>query len=184
MTRYSLKEHIMAQQLLVITLLSNDQPGIVKQLADVISTHKGNWLESRMSQLAGKFAGILKVSIDNPHSDTLIEALKQLGDSGIQVLVEHADQLAVDQGKTLTFELVGADRMGIVSEISQAFSEKGINIDELETHCSSMPWSGEPLFEANGLLIAPNDIDTEQLMEHLDAIEDKLGVDITLTEQL
>lgn len=174
----------MAQQILVITLLSNDHPGIVKQVADVVSAHKGNWLESRMSQLAGKFAGILKVSVDEATNAELTQALSTLSESGIQVLVEKAETLEPEQGKTLTFELVGADRIGIVSEISQAFSEKGINIDELETHCSSMPWSGEPLFEANGLLVAPSDIDTEQLMDHLDAIEDKLGVDITLTEQL
>lgn len=175
----------MANQLIIITLLSDDQPGIVQQLAQVISTHNGNWLESRMAQLAGKFAGILKVNIDSAHTKQLTEALTQLSGDGIQLLVEHADTIApTEAGCKLTFELVGADRIGIIHEISQAFVEKGINIDEMETQCSSMPWSGEPLFEAKGKLLAPAGIDTNQLLDQLDIIEEKLGVDITITTTL
>jgi glycine cleavage system regulatory protein len=174
----------MANTIIVITLLSNDQPGIVKQLAHVISEHKGNWLESRMAQLAGKFAGILKVSIDPNNTDQLTQALKQLSGSGIQILVESATELEVTPSRTLTFELVGADRIGIVNEISQAFLAKGINIDEMETHCTSMPWSGEPLFEATGVLSAPSDTNTDDLLTQLQAIEEKLGIDITLTTVL
>ncbi len=176
----------MATQILVITLLSNDQTGIVKQIADVISEHKGNWLESRMAQLAGKFAGILKVSIDASQSAELTDALTHLSKAGIQILIDTAesDDTEPSTNNTLSFELVGADRIGIVSEISQAFSEKGISIDEMETHCSSMAWSGEPLFEANGILLLTKDTDKDQLRDQLDIIEDKLGVDITLTATL
>lgn len=174
----------MANQLVVITLLSDDKPGIVKQLADVVSQHQGNWLESQMTQLAGKFAGILKISIDASHTAALTQSLNNLSASGIQVLVENANDVKPIEGKTLTFELVGSDRQGIVSEISQAFADKGINIDNIETQCSSMPWSGEPLFEATGILIAPVDTNTEALADQLCAIEDQLGIDITLTATL
>lgn len=175
----------MSKQHIVITLLSNDKPGIVQSVADTIANTGGNWLESRMSQLAGKFAGILKVCIDKDKVDTLTVALKNLSSSGIQILIDHSeDEHSNKQGKTLAFELIGADRVGIVSEIANAFSEKGISIDELETNCSSMPWSGEPLFEATGLLIAPNTIDKDDLLDRLDGIEDKLGLDISITEQL
>lgn len=174
----------MAKQLIVITLLSNDQPGIVQQLANIISSHNGNWLESRMSQLAGKFAGILKVSIDSAQTQALTDSLKQLTGEGIQILVESSNDIELSQGYSLTFELVGGDRIGIVNEISQAFAETGINIDEMETHCSSMPWSGEPLFEAKGSLHAPAGIDMNKLMDQLDAIEEKLGIDLTLSTTL
>ena len=48
---------------LVLTIIGEDRPGIVESLAEIISDHSGNWLESSMSQLAGKFAGILRVSV-------------------------------------------------------------------------------------------------------------------------
>ena len=45
----------------VLTVLGNDRPGLVGELASVISAHHGNWLQSSMAQLAGKFAGIVEV---------------------------------------------------------------------------------------------------------------------------
>ena len=48
---------------LVLTIIGEDRPGIVESLAEIISDYSGNWLESSMSQLAGKFAGILRVSV-------------------------------------------------------------------------------------------------------------------------
>ena len=42
---------------LVLTLLGSDRPGLVELVAGVIAAHGGNWLESRMSHLCGKFAG-------------------------------------------------------------------------------------------------------------------------------
>ncbi|MGH1440448.1 MAG: glycine cleavage system protein R [Cellvibrionaceae bacterium] len=175
----------MSKQNIIITLLSDDKPGVVQTVADIIAKEGGNWLESRMSQLAGKFAGILKVSIDKDKVQTLTSSLQGLSASGIQVLIDEAGNEKSEQSaKTLAFELMGADRVGIVSEIANAFSAKGISIDDLETQCSSMPWSGEPLFEASGILIAPDTIDKENLLNHLDEIEDKLGLDISITEQL
>ena len=46
----------------VITFIGDDRPGLVEALAKVISGHDGNWLESRLSQLDSKFAGIIRVS--------------------------------------------------------------------------------------------------------------------------
>ena len=48
---------------LVLTLLGPDRPGLVELVAGVIAAHGGNWLESRMSRLGGKFAGILRAEL-------------------------------------------------------------------------------------------------------------------------
>ena len=47
---------------LVLTVIGDDRPGLVGQLSAAISKHNGNWLESSMSHLAGKFAGIVCVA--------------------------------------------------------------------------------------------------------------------------
>ena len=49
---------------LVLTIISDDRAGIVEQVAQTISKHGGNWMESSMARLAGKFAGILMVEVD------------------------------------------------------------------------------------------------------------------------
>jgi glycine cleavage system regulatory protein len=175
----------MANNHLVVTILCDDKPGLVQQVAETIAGAGGNWLESRMSELGGKFAGILRVSVDDEKSSELKQSLQNLSTQGFKILIDDIhQQQSLASGKTLRFDLIGADRVGIVSEIAQAFSEKNINIDELETHCSNAPWSGEPLFEASGNLIAPIDINKDDLLDSLEQIEDKLGLDISLSEEL
>src|SRR5690606_7246043 len=101
-----------------------------------------------MAHLAGKFAGILQLVVPEEHDTALRQALAALAGQGLQIVVENAENTAAVESRVYGFSVIGPDRTGIVSEIAQAFAERGISVDELETNCSSMPWSGEPLFEA------------------------------------
>ncbi len=168
------------QNQLVLTIMSDDKPGVVELLAQTITRHQGNWLESRMAHFAGKFAGILQLSVDSENQTALIEALSGLADQGLKILVEPALKVVKPAGKEFYFSVVGNDRPGIVYEIAQAFAGRNINMGELETACSSMPWSGEPLFEATGLIEVPNSVDMDALYAQLDLIADELAVDIRL----
>ena len=51
------------QTLLVLTVIGEDKPGLVESMAQAITDNSGNWLESSLSQIAGKFAGVLVVSV-------------------------------------------------------------------------------------------------------------------------
>lgn len=165
---------------LVLTVLSDDRPGVVEQLAQTISQHHGNWLESRMAQLAGKFAGILQVAVALEYQDQLRAALNDLNSKGFKIVVETAVNTTRQECREFSFSVVGNDRPGIVREIAQAFAARHINMGELETACSSMPWSGEPLFEATGVIEVPKAVDMNELYDYLDKIADELAVDIRL----
>jgi glycine cleavage system regulatory protein len=174
------KKEITVQTQLVLTIISDDKPGVVELLAQTITQHQGNWLESRMAHLAGKFAGILQVAIDRESEAALREALGNLSDQGLKIVVESAAETIKPTGKEFQFSVVGSDRPGIVFEIAQAFASRHINMSELETACSSMPWSGEPMFEATGLIQVPKSVDMDELYEQLDIIADELAVDVRL----
>ena len=165
---------------LVLTIISDDKPGVVELLAHTITQHQGNWLVSHMAHLAGKFAGILQVSVDTESDAALREALLSLKDQGITVVVESAADTLKPAGKEFQFSVVGSDRPGIVHEIAQAFAARHINMSQLETACSSMPWSGEPMFEATGLIQVPKSVDMDDLYNQLDIIADELAVDVRL----
>lgn len=165
---------------IVITVISEDKPGVVEKLASTISRHGGNWLESRMAQLAGSFAGIVQVEVDEPHKGELIESLHALSSDGFKIQVEHTTSFEKPEGRQFRFSLVGNDRQGIVKEIAQAFSSRHINMSDLDTTCSSTPWSGEPLFEAVGIIDVPKTVDMNELYDHLDKIGDELALDIRL----
>lgn len=165
---------------IVITVISEDRPGVVEKLASTISHHGGNWLESRMAQLAGSFAGIVQVDVDDAHKSALIDALHALSIDGFKIQVEQSKSADAFDGRQFRFSLVGGDRQGIVKEIAQAFSSRHINMSDLDTTCSSTPWSGEPLFEAAGIIDVPKSVDMNELYDHLDKIGDELALDIRL----
>ena len=75
---------------LVLTLLGPDRPGIVELVAGVIAAHGGNWLESRMSHLAGKFAGILRAEVPTERVAAATVALAALETRGLRVIAETA----------------------------------------------------------------------------------------------
>jgi glycine cleavage system regulatory protein len=168
---------------LVLTVIGDDRPGLVGELAQVISAHQGNWLESSMAQLAGKFAGIVEVGVDAAHAPALREALSQL--AGLKVTVESAvvgkSALA---GRRLKLALVGHDRIGIVREVSQVLAHHAVNVESLETHTSSAPMSADILFHAVAELTAAPDLDAGALTQELERISNDLMVDITLDEAI
>ena len=165
---------------LVLTIIADDKPGLLEMLAQTVNDNGGNWLDGRMSHLAGKFAGILELSVDPEHQATLTKALEALTEEGFKVVVEPANALDRPACQEFTLSVAGLDRTGIVYEIAQAFANRHINMSELETDYSSMPWSGEPLFQAKGVIEVPDSVDMDELYEQLDTIAEELGVDIRL----
>jgi len=167
---------------LVITVIGKDRPGLVESVSAVVEEHGGSWVESRMSRLAGEFAGILRVSVPADTAEALSEALRALRAEGLHVVVERGVEDAVEEGHMIALELVGSDRPGIVHKISEALAARGVNVDELNTECEGAPWSGDTLFKATARLCAPRALDLDQLRESLEAIAADLMVDISIGE--
>jgi len=68
-----------------MTVMAPDQPGVVERLATLVAKHEGNWEESRMSRLAGQFAGILKIQISQARREAFRQSLSELESEGILV---------------------------------------------------------------------------------------------------
>ncbi len=167
---------------LVVTVIGKDRPGLVESVSAVVEEHGGSWVESRMSRLAGEFAGILRVSVPAAQADALSGALETLRAGGLRVLVERGFEETAEEGHLIVLELVGSDRPGIVHKISEALAARGVNVDELNTECEGAPWSGGTLFKAMARLRAPKGLDLDQLRESLEAIAADLMVDISIGE--
>jgi len=167
---------------LVVTLIGKDRPGLVEAVSAAVEEHGGNWVESRMSRLAGQFAGILRASVPASQANALSEALEALRSDGLRVVIERGIEETIEEGHLILLELVGSDRPGIVHKISEALAARGVNVDELNTECEGAPWSGGTLFTAMARLRAPRSLDLHQLRESLEAIAGDLMVDISIGE--
>lgn len=168
---------------LVLIVIGEDRPGLVESLSSTVTAHDGNWLESRMARLAGKFAGILDVSVPSTQGDALIQALRGLESEGLTVVVEKSsadDSARVYERHTL--EVLGHDRPGIVRDISHALASRGVNVDELHSECTSAPMSGEALFKATAQLRIPAGVSVNELRAELEVIAQDLMVDISLED--
>jgi glycine cleavage system regulatory protein len=167
---------------LVVTVIGKDRPGLVEEISAVVEETGGNWVESRMSRLAGEFAGILRVSVAAEQADALTRGLEALEPRGLRVVVERGAEDVEQEGHVVVLELIGGDRPGIVHKISEALAARNVNVDELNTECEGAPWSGDTLFKATARLRAPSDLDLDQLRKGLEAIAGDLMVDITIGE--
>ena len=167
---------------LVVTIIGNDRPGIVERLSEVVLGAGANWEESRMARLAGKFAGILHITVARGDAEALASALRAMTSDGLTVVVESSGAVAAVATRTVRLELVGNDHPGIIRDISRVLAQGQVNIEELETGVSGTPMSGEQLFRARAQLRLPNAVTTESLRERLEALAGDLMVDITLDE--
>ena len=168
------------QRALVMTMIGQDRPGLVESVAGLVTEHGGNWLESRMSRLGGQFAGILRVEVPAEKVDPVIAALRTLERKGLSITVQP-DQVgaAAPVQKQQVLDIVGQDRPGIVRQISRVLAEQGINVEELETECSSGAMSGESIFKAHARLGVPESCDTTKVRELLEKIAEDLIVEIS-----
>jgi glycine cleavage system regulatory protein len=165
----------------VITFIGDDRPGMVEALSSVIERNGGNWHDSRLSQLAGKFAGLILVSLPAKSGQTLETELKALSATGLSVRVSATGETTgTESGRPITLSVMGLDRPGIVMEISRALAQRQINVLEMDSSVSSGPMSGEMMFSARITAAIPEDTDMENLSDSLEDIANQMTLDIDL----
>ncbi|MCA9234089.1 MAG: hypothetical protein KDA44_01365 [Planctomycetales bacterium] len=171
----------MSKTSLVLTVLGPDRPGIVEAVADLVTEHGGNWVESRMAHLAGQFAGILRVEIAADAAAGLTEALAKLNAAGVDSIV-HADPTAIvaSEGPVVQLDLVGHDQPGIVRKLTRVLAAHGVNVEEFDTECVPAANTGQPLFKATAQLRLPPSLSRESLRTALEEVAADLVVDVTL----
>lgn len=167
---------------LVLSVIGDDRAGLVKALADVIETGGGNWERSHLSELAGKFAGIVVVSVPSDRADALRTALEPL--QGLLDVTVHDGSAPADPaegGQDVRVELLGNDRPGIVGAVSGVLAQHGLSVAELVSTTSDAPMAGGRLFEAIAVATVPAGTDLDALQADLERLATEIMVDLTLS---
>jgi len=167
---------------LVLTLIGPDHPGIVDSVSEVVAAHGGNWLESRMAHLAGKFAGVLLVEVADEQVASLEEALGRLEAGGLRVIVERSSPVEAVRQHVMEIELLGHDRPGLVHEIATLLAAHRINVEELATDRPAAAHSGDPMFHAQVRVIIPESLDVAAIRGDLERLAGDLMVEIRLAD--
>lgn len=168
----------------VLTAVSKDRPGIVEEIAAIISRHQGNWVKSAMTRLGGQFAGIVQFTVENEHADSLTNELQKLTARGFKITLEQDLELDSAEepaaGRTAFIELTGLDHPGIVHDITQLLRKHNVTIEELETGIFTASMAGQPMFYASAQIQLPEGLSIDDLASAAEAIANDIMVDINL----
>ena len=173
---------------LVMTIMAADRPGLVERIAACVADHGGNWMESRMCHLGGRFAGIARVEVAADRLTGLKRALHGLEADGLRVTLESGAGSApakgqadsTGSGQAATLELVGNDRPGILRTVTGVLAAHGVNVEELSSECVSAPMGGGDLFQAKARVLVPANVKLEAVRADLEKIALDLMVDLKL----
>ncbi|WP_018692314.1 glycine cleavage system protein R [Algicola sagamiensis] len=161
---------------LILTIVGPDKPGLVDGLSQMVLEHKGNWLKSDLSHLAGQFAGIVQIEIDDNNHEALCHAVEGMVDLDIRV---HEGRQEEEKTRSeINFAITGNDRPGIVQELSSVLAQNGANIVHFTSAQQSAPNWGSPMFNAVATVSIPEDVDKETLIESVEALANDLVIDI------
>ena len=168
---------------LVLTFVGDDRPGLVNAISDRVAACGATWLESRSAELAGKFAGILLVSVPDEKLAELESSLLRLETAGLRVTIEPGAAVAAEKPSRLVkLDILGNERPGIVRDVTQALTGLGVNIEEFSSGLESAPFSGVEMFRASARLRAPDGLPLEDLRKALERLAAEIMVDLTVGE--
>ena len=169
---------------LIVSIVGTDRHGIVRSLAERAERYGANWAASRMTRLAGEFAGMVHFDVPRENADALTNALRSLDSSGLQVVVAKSDGANLsDSIKSVELELVGDDRVGIVSNLTKMLAERNISIENIHTEIVRSGVSGKQTFKIGAHLLVPGKLSIDELRQELGALAHEMTVDIALGEK-
>ena len=134
-----------------------------------------------MAHLAGRFVGLLEVTVPSNQQQNLESALRAISDLDVMIAPGLAPS-EIEPLRQFDLEVVGSDHPGIVREVFKALARASVNVEELSTRAYSAPDSGNILFEAKARLTCSSVIDRDEIRTHLEKIAQDVLVDIRLID--
>ena len=171
------------QKNLVVTLIGQDNVGMVENITDIILKYNGNVLESKMARLGGEFTMLLQINIENDNLPSLELAFTKLKNNGYQIFYqETSGGISEKFLGWIPYEIIvtGADHEGIINHITHQIAKNGMNIESIDTKTTSAAMSGTMLFTMNAIVLAPPKKTIHNWAEQLDDVAEEMNVDIEI----
>jgi glycine cleavage system transcriptional repressor len=168
----------------ILTLTGPDRIGIVERVTGLLLERDGNVETSRMARLGGEFAILMLVSMPADRLAGLNDALAGLAVEGYKATTTSTGQSYADAQPgwaAARIEVRGADHEGIIHEVARYLSERGINIESMDSETTLAPVSGSPLFAMTAAVAVPPGLSGTGWERGLDVIADRLNLEIQVS---
>ena len=167
----------MTYQIIAVTVLGHDRPGIVADVTRALADLHGNLEDSTMTLLRGHFAMVLLVRT-GAGAAAVEAALRPLSADGSLVInarVLGEPVLSEVYGPSYALRVHGADRPGIVATITAVVAAHGANIVDLDTRLV------DGLYVLMAELQLPKGAPVVGLSAELKGAAEELGVEVHLS---
>lgn len=164
------------EQIVVVTAVGRDQPGIIAALTGAVYDLGGNLDDATMTRLHGAFATMLSVRVPGAKTvEGVRGALAPVAERlGLTVTVQAVADAHADAPPDCLLTVYGADRPGIVYPITRRLGERGVNITDMDTRVAGTEAS--PVY----VMLLEAVAGGVDLANDLAELRRELGVDITL----
>ena len=167
---------------LVIAAVGEDRPGLVDDLSSWILESGCNIADSRMTVLGGEFAVLLLAEGQWNNLTKLEGQLEQIQERlGMIISLKRTEQKKPG-GAFLPYavDVVALDHPGIVNNLANFFSQRGVNIQDLSTSGYSAAHTGTQMFSVHMILDVPSATHIAGLREEFLDFCDRLNLDAVI----
>ncbi|PIE43642.1 MAG: glycine cleavage system protein R [Gammaproteobacteria bacterium] len=169
------------EQYLVITAIGSDRPGIVNDLAKVCVEYQSNIIDSRMTVLGGEFAVIMMIDCQPQKQQSLQSAISATSEKlGLTTVIKTTTPRAEVETISYSVTVVALDNPGIVKDIAGFFSERSINIEDMQTGTYSAPHTGTQMFSLKMVVNIPTGTRLAELKDNFFDFCDDRNLDTTI----
>ncbi|MBV1921938.1 MAG: hypothetical protein KUG73_14765 [Pseudomonadales bacterium] len=167
---------------LVISALGRDKPGIISELSRFALEQQCNILDTRMTVLGEAFALLMMVSGNSEAIKQLKQALSGAASDLELTITLQSTQQKQQQEPALPYhvEVVAIDNPGIVHEITGFFSDRKINIEEMNTGTYSAAHTGTLMFSLTVEIKIPGSVNISNLKDEFISFCDERNLDATI----
>ncbi|SMF94201.1 glycine cleavage system transcriptional repressor [Methylomagnum ishizawai] len=144
---------------LVVTVLGVNRPDLVVELTRAFKDCKCMILESRMTELGNEFAAHLLAEGNWNHIVRLENSLESLATRyGLKIATLRAqerEEPTEDTALPYAVDIYATDQINNIHDLSNFFTERGIDILDLSSSRYPAPFTGSPLFLAHIIVKIP-----------------------------
>lgn len=166
-----------------IFVLGKDSPGIVSDITKALYELGANINDSSHTIIGNQFAMLLLIAMESKATEGSVKAAFDFvcNKRGLTVHVHQIsdndiNRKTTDPGQLCVIHLYGADKPGIVYQVTELLSQNKVNITDLSTR--RFGTEENPIYIMYLEADVPSDVDTVRLGKQLSEIALKLNVEI------
>ncbi|MBL4850725.1 MAG: glycine cleavage system protein R [Gammaproteobacteria bacterium] len=170
------------QNYLIISAIGHDKPGIVQKISKIVLDNGCSIEDSRMMVLGGEFSVIMMTAGNWNHIAKLENAIKTAA-AELDLAVTLTRTEPRETKPTLmpyAVEVVAIDHPGIVHHVTDFFSRRQINIEDLSTDSYHAAHTGTAMFSMNIAIDVPSQLSLSELRMQFLSFCDEYNLDAVI----